>query len=174
MTEIWKDIKGSIYQVSDRGRVRNAKTKKVRTLSTNKSGYKVITLKVYGKYKNFKVHRLVARAFLPNPKLLPVVNHKDTIRSNNRVSNLEWTTHSENLKHSYRMGNRSNKGMKNPSFKSERLRLVHPDYGVECLTRQGYIKKYKLDPSSISKLVKGSIKSHRKWIYQPYRRNNLK
>ena len=56
-----------------------------------------------GKEKRFKVHRLVAEAFIPNPKHLPQINHKDGNVKNNNVDNLEWCTCQDNLLHSFRV-----------------------------------------------------------------------
>jgi len=49
-------------------------------------------------------HRVVARAWIPNPDFKPQVNHKDGVKTNNEVDNLEWVTNSENVKHSYDIG----------------------------------------------------------------------
>ena len=57
-----------------------------------------------GKEKLFRVHRLVAMAFLPNPNNLPQVNHKDGNKQNNSVDNLEWCEQSDNMKHAYKNG----------------------------------------------------------------------
>ena len=66
----------------------------------NKEGYKSVILCKNGKVKSFKVHRLVAEAFIPNPEGKPEVNHKDYNRSNNTDSNLEWMTRAENFNYS--------------------------------------------------------------------------
>ena len=94
MKEIWRDIKGyeGLYQVSNLGRVRSLKFDKERVLSAGncKRGYLLVVLCKDGKPKPYKVHRLVAQAFIPNPDNLPQVNHKDENPTNNVVSNLEW------------------------------------------------------------------------------------
>ena len=98
MTEQWKDVEGfeHLYQVSNLGRVRSLprKTTSGRILkpATDKDGYLRVRL-VDGKTsKNFRVNRLVALAFVPNPYGLPVVNHKDENKQNNRADNLEFCT----------------------------------------------------------------------------------
>lgn len=101
--EIWRDIEGyeGLYQVSNLGRVKslgNDKTKKEKILSQyeNKNGYLYVNLCKDGKMKTFRVHRLVANAFIPNPNGYRCVNHKDEDKTNNCVDNLEWCTHQYN------------------------------------------------------------------------------
>lgn len=63
-----------------------------------------------------KIHRLMAKAFIPNPKKYPCINHLDHDRKNFELSNLEWCTYGMNLKHEYATGRRSNKGKRNPNY----------------------------------------------------------
>lgn len=100
--EIWKEIQGyeGLYAVSNRGRVMNLKSRKVLKPGINSIGYELIVLCKNGKQKNYTVHRLVAEAFIPNTDNLPQVNHIDERKDNNDVSNLEWVTASQNMKHS--------------------------------------------------------------------------
>lgn len=109
--EIWKDIKGyeGLYQVSNLGRV-----KSLRNRSNHKSelvlkqsvvmGYSVVSLSKDSVEKSYKVHRLVANAFIENPNNRPQINHKDGNKQNNTVENLEWVTAKENIKHAFRTG----------------------------------------------------------------------
>lgn len=120
MAEIWKDIKGyeGIYQVSNLGRVCsldryvNSKYGSKRFVSggmlklqSDKYGYNVVCLSKgkRNKRKLCKVHRLVAKAFIPNPNKKTEVNHMNGVRDDNRVENLEWVTSSENMVHSFRV-----------------------------------------------------------------------
>ena len=92
------------YSISDLGNVRNNKTGKLLSQRTQQ-GYKHVTLALGNKkVKSCRVHRLVAIAFIDNPKNKPYVNHIDCDRSNNKVSNLEWCTRRENVLHSYKLG----------------------------------------------------------------------
>lgn len=109
MEEIWKDIEGyeGHYQVSTLGRVRNLWTDRI--LKPSKCGgclnylHVILYQGTHISRKSFMVHRLVARAFLPNPYNMPEVNHIDGNGCNNDVSNLEWIEHRDNLIHSFRV-----------------------------------------------------------------------
>ena len=107
MEEIWRDIKGfeGKYMVSNLGRVKSLnynKTGKEKIMKGVPDGYGYFQLSLCkeGKVKNCRINRLVAQAFIPNPDNLPEVNHKDKIRTNNRVDNLEWCTTQYNVEYS--------------------------------------------------------------------------
>ena len=109
MKEEWKDIKGyeGLYQVSNLGRVKslgNNKSKKEKILDPkpNMYGYKEVRLSKEGKRKPYKVHRLVAIYFIPNPNNYKEVNHKDEDKTNNHVSNLEWCDRKYNINYGTR------------------------------------------------------------------------
>lgn len=99
--EIWKDIDGyeGLYKVSDKGNVysverRDSRGRKcggrVLRPSYDKDGYLLVSLYKNGKAKKKRIHRLVIEAFVPNPNNLPDVNHRDEVKTNNELSNLEW------------------------------------------------------------------------------------
>lgn len=97
--EEWKDIKNfeGIYKVSTLGNVLSVKTNKCRKLSRDKDGYLYITLyNGIGNNKFFRVNRLVATHFIENKYDLSEVNHKNHIKDDNNVENLEWCTSYEN------------------------------------------------------------------------------
>lgn len=103
---IWRDIEGfeGLYQVSNTGQIRSlrfGKTKILKVMADNR-GYKSLSLYKNGKGKTYRVHRLVAQAFIPNPNNLPEVNHKDENKANNHVSNLEWISHKDNVNYGTR------------------------------------------------------------------------
>lgn len=97
--EIWKPIERyeGIYEVSNLGRVRNIVRGNIKKPQSSGIGYTKMFLYKDGKGEQFFVHRLVAKAFVPNPDNKPYVNHIDETRDNNVASNLEWVTHQENL-----------------------------------------------------------------------------
>lgn len=91
--------KGSYY-ISDKGNFYSTFSKRCVKPQKDHKGYLYVEI---GR-KKYKVHRLVAKYFLPNPNNLPQVNHIDCNKSNNNVENLEWVTNRENYEHSLKMG----------------------------------------------------------------------
>jgi hypothetical protein len=120
--EVWKDVVGyeELYMVSNLGRVRGKgkpatnetpfwqikllKKDKIHSHSLNKWGYAGVSLYKNGQGKRFQVHRLVAIAFIENAENKLQVNHKNGVKTDNWVENLEWATPSENLKHAFKIG----------------------------------------------------------------------
>ena len=122
--EVFRDVLGyeGLYQVSNYGRVKSLERKNIfycglrkerlerptkeKILNYNKSnrGYLQVCLTKDGKSKTYTVHRLVAKAFLPNLKNKKQVNHIDGNKENNSIDNLEWVTSSENNKHAFITG----------------------------------------------------------------------
>ena len=94
----WLSIKSfeGLYEVSNKGNVRNAKTLKSLCIYKDDLGYMRVDLYKDGKRTYKKVHRLVAEAFIPNPENKPEVDHINTDKSDNRVENLRWVTRKEN------------------------------------------------------------------------------
>ena len=92
-----------------------------RKMSPSKGLYLSVTISECGNKRSISIHRIVALTFIPNPHNLPEVNHKDGDHWNNHYSNLEWVTPSENIKHSYTIGNRKDIcGENNPNHKSKK------------------------------------------------------
>lgn len=116
--EIWVNIRGfkGYYQVSNYGRIKGVKRRckhkkgtrhvpeKILSPSKNEYGYRYVGLSANNVIYMRRVNRLVAKAFHPNPKRLPEVNHIDGDKDNNRSDNLEWSTISDNRKHAWRLG----------------------------------------------------------------------
>lgn len=117
--EEWKiidDTQGR-YEVSTLGRIRSVKREvlyadgrrynypsKILSPRSDFYGYKIFNIRNHGKQQVFKVHRLVALAFLPNPENKKEVNHLNGNKTDNRVTNLEWVTSSQNKLHAIQMG----------------------------------------------------------------------
>lgn len=158
MEEIWKDIDGyeGYYQISNLGRVKSLgrniyrksdgkfsryKPESIKIPVCNTDGYPSIKLCVNGENKTYGIHILVAKAFIENPDNLPEVNHIDTNRKNNRVDNLEWCTHQENVAHSRRLGHYKGRvGEKNPNYGNHILHDIYsknPQLAIEKLSRPG-------------------------------------
>jgi hypothetical protein len=117
--EIWKQIKNyeGIYEISNLGRVKSlvrnttgTNTSKVNYLKPHytKNGYLRYVLSKNGKTKKKTMHRLIAEYFIENPLNKKCVNHKNGIRDDNTIENLEWSTHSENSIHGFRKNKRKN------------------------------------------------------------------
>jgi len=107
--EIWKDVVGyeDYFQISNEGRLYSKRTQKILKQTISKTGYYTVSTRFGGRtgvVKCFKMHRLVADAFIYNPLEKPVVNHIDGNKLNNNVGNLEWVTDSENSRHAHRTG----------------------------------------------------------------------
>ena len=101
--ENWKDIEGyeGLYQVSNIGRVKRlagfkCNVERFLTGQKDKDGYILLCLSKDGSIKRYRVHRLVAEAFVPNPDNKPEIDHINTDRSDNRAENLRWATRKEN------------------------------------------------------------------------------
>lgn len=117
--ERWRRVKQyeGYYSASTHGRVKVWATGKMLKLHKDKDGYLYVTGKNFktGGYTSYKAHRLVGMAFIPNPENKPCINHKDGVKNNNRVENLEWVTDRENKLHRHHvLGQTSkNKGKEN-------------------------------------------------------------
>lgn len=115
----WKEIKGyeGKYIISNYGEIislprykrNNSKLqyvepKEILRYVNKKNGYVYVQLWNNAKYKNIRLHKLVAENFIENIENKPQINHIDGNKKNNRVDNLEWCTASENIRHAYKIG----------------------------------------------------------------------
>ena len=159
--EIWKPIVGfeDFYEVSNFGNIRRKKSGRLRRIDYAPI-YPTILLSVNGVHKTYRVHRLVAKAFLPPIEWKTHVNHKDGDHSNNCVDNLEWVTQKENNIHSYGVLHRTHPSVghvaPNRKIKEEDIRTFYElnqqgmttdqigiIYGVCGSTIRRHIRKYK-------------------------------
>tara|TARA_R110000796_G_C14312337_1_gene406730 strand:+ start:40 stop:579 length:540 start_codon:yes stop_codon:yes gene_type:complete len=168
----WKDIEGweESYQVSNDGRVRSltrimedtigrkqTKTGKILSPGLDTKGYHRVSLCGYGRRKTYKVHRLVAQAFIPNPEDKPTVNHRDEkgTKTNNRVENLEWATHKEQWQHAFRTGLWDKKGEKQNTSKltDKDVLSIRESYDGKYGSFKLLAKRYKVTPLTIKNVV---------------------
>jgi len=170
--EIWKDIPNweGYYQVSNTGLVkgleRQVKYKQNGLKWLKESvmakcicrGYFHVKLRRFGNYKMEQVHRLVARAFLSNYRPDLQVNHKNGIKTDNRLENLEMCTASENQRHAYKLGlNKSKQGENSccAKLKNEEVIIIKKLLKEGVLSQRKIAKLYSISYSTIWKIHKG-------------------
>ena len=150
--EIWKTIDGyENYQVSNLGNVKNLKTNRILKKGNSRS-YICQTLSKENNPKTFKTHRLIAFAFIINKFNKPYINHINGIKTDNRVENLEWCTHSENMKHADLTGLRKmGKGEKSCNVKLSEKDIL--DIRNSNLTQRQLAKNYNIHFATISSII---------------------
>lgn len=187
--EVWKEIDGynQRYEVSNYGRVRskdmvvngrlqNCHKIKGRILKphTDKEGYKGIVLCINQKRKTFRLHRLVAAAFIPNPENKPCIDHIDGNRANNHADNLRWVTYLENNNNPITKKRLSENNAKNMQGKEG---VLHPNSKPVKMMKNGIClktyqsihlaKKDGFNDTLIIRCCKGRMKKHKgyNWEY---------
>lgn len=150
MTQFVKIYNGK-YDVSSDGEIfSNVGTRKRMIGKVGNNGYRMVVLTVDGKKLYPMVHRLVAEVFIPNPKNLREVNHKDGNKLNNSVDNLEWVTTRENQLHARDMGLKTK-----CKINKEIANMIRADVG----THRELAKKYGLKKTQI-----GLIRQNKRWV----------
>jgi hypothetical protein len=175
--EEWKDIEGyKNYEVSSFGKIRNKNTGRILKASIN-GGYNLVGLS-NKKTNTFRVHTLVARAFILNPENKDTVNHKDKNGLNNNISNLEWMTIPENNKH------RSN-GVKQTTNQNIEIYRINPNTneilekynsiedGAKWIIEKKLSKNFHSARSSISSNIRKIYSSSFGFIWKIVEQNNL-
>ena len=168
MDEIWKDIEGykGIYQISNKGNIKSSPRKGTRggllRLTEDKDGYLCVGLNKNDQRKTFKVHRLVAMAFVPNNEDLPEVNHKDENKANNCVENLEWCNHDYNSNYGTR-GERIGQALSKPVYSVNEYEQVEHFSSINEAQRITGVYA-----SNILCVIKGeySQSGNRRWYYE--------
>lgn len=172
--EIWVPIHGySNYLISNMGRVKTlyyCRGEKIRKLELSHKGYWRVTLTGHSKRRWYNVHRLVAQHFIPNPHKYPQVNHKNSIRNDNRVENLEWCTCAMNIQHSYDTGNRLRMyGERHHQCKltKEQVYEIRNTKQDATVDKHSLARKYKVSTTTIN-----DIWCKRTWQHLPERNAN--
>ena len=171
--EIWKDINGyeGLYQVSNLGRVKSLERRwksgrhsnyshfheeKIMSNAIDKSsGYIRISLFKDSKGKSFNTHTLVANAFIPNPENKPTVNHKNSVRHDNRVDNLEWATFSENNLHAVDVGHNNTRGEGNAFAKltEDSVRKIREMYETGEYEQRPLAKLFSINQATLWRVI---------------------
>ena len=154
----WKDLKGyeGVYEISNEGDLRRIPKRTHLKPRLTYDGYVNYRVCMYGVTKTVSAHRAVAIAFIPNPENKETVNHKDGVKSNNHVDNLEWATRTEQVQHSYDLG------LKQPVHTNRKLSKedvleIRATYvkGSKEFGSGALAKKYGITDANILKVVKG-------------------
>ena len=153
MKEIWRDIKGyeGLYRISNKGRLYR-KNFGVIKLQKDKDGYAIYRLSIRHVEKTAKIHRIVAEHFLGVSRLL--VNHKDGIKNNNWVSNLEWVTSKQNSEHARLMGfTRRGEQVSNSKLTEKEVRQLRAEYSCGDVLQRQLALKFGVSRNHISRII---------------------
>lgn len=159
--EQWKIVQDfENYLISNLGNVKTVNGKPKKIVYDNK-GYGRVELWKNNKGRKFRVHRLVAEAFIPNPLGKEQVNHIDGNKKNNCVSNLEWVSPKENIRHAIENNLSSIKyGSKNLSskLKEEDVKYIRENAGISKSVRE-LSEIYKVSTTTIYNII-----NYKKWL----------
>ena len=148
------------YTITPEGDIFNKYNKKM-SLVDNGKGYLVLGLTlINGKRIVKSVHRLLAEAFIENPLQLSDVNHIDGNRLNNNLSNLEWVSHGDNIKHSYSLGNRCAKGINNANCITTEETVL-----TICEYLESGLKPFQIRDLGFNYSLVRGIKSRKRWCH---------
>ena len=157
--EEWRDIEGyvGIYQISNFGRVKSFYGKQPRIMipKLNNRDYLVLRLNKHSARECLPVHRLVAKAFIPNPDNKPQINHIDGNKLNDYVGNLEWVTAKENTKHAYNIG-LVKKGEGHGRAKLTNAQVVYIRDNPDKLSCKALAEKFGVCKATIGRIQLGS------------------
>lgn len=171
--ELWKPIKGYewLYEVSNLGNVRSLpnKTRKgIRLLKKTPDvsyGYYIVNLYKNGKTVTFRVHRLVAETFLPNPNNYPVVNHINEIKTDNRVCNLEWCTVQYNTCYGTGLKRTSEKQKNDPNRSKKIVQMSLSGEVIKVWPSLNETRRNGFRQHSVYDCCQGKQKTHRGYLW---------
>lgn len=161
------------YVIYEDGRVQNIKTGRFLKTRVSTNGYILVDLCNLGIQKCLQIHRILAEAFISNPDNKSQVNHKDGNKQNNSLSNLEWSTRSENIQHAWDTGLKAltdiqrNTMRLNGLKKAKLFHWSHPEYGKFFCSATDLIRKFpeqRLDLGALSKVSRKIHHQHKDWI----------
>ena len=160
MPELWLPVREyeGLYEVSDHGRVRGPKGD-VKPKPTN-SGYHRTEFWRKGQRRRPSLHRVVAQTFVANPDEKPQVNHLDGNKLNNKASNLEWCTASENMIHAVMLHNRTGENVSTSKLKSDEV------IAIRVLLTKGVPGQWIADLFCITNAQISHIKNNQHWKNQ--------
>lgn len=172
--EIWKPLCGDSkkYLASSLGKIKTLNYKrsgkeKILKESINPKGYSTIHLTEENKKYSQRVNRLIAQTFIENPNNLPQVNHKNGIKTDSRVCNLEWTDNSGNQKHAYKTGLRhAHRGANNKLSKKVNQYDLQGNYIKTWNSISEAKKELSIANGSISAVCKGQMKQTGNYIWK--------
>ncbi len=162
--EVWKDVVGfPYYRVSDGGVIESRKgaTPRLLKIGFDSTGYALVVLCKDAKRFTKRVHRLVLEAFIGSCPDGYETNHKDGIKKNNSVKNLEWIKHVDNIGHAFEKGLLSRVGEKNSQAKLKETDVLSiKEYLHKGLTQMEIAKMFNISRGSIADIKKGRCWSH--------------
>ena len=173
-SEVWKDITGyeGLYKVSNKGNVRSVERKdsigrrcggRVLKPLNHRRGYLQVDMYKNGKVKRKYIHRLVAEAFIPNPKSFLEINHIDEVKDNNELSNLEWCTR----EHNNNYGKRTEKVSKKVKAVNIKTGEVLTFNSIREAGRKGYTREYVSSACrGVYNTGGGNLYRGHKWSYE--------
>lgn len=150
---------GKVYSDFIRGNgSRHGDTLKRKSSVLRKNGYVKVDLSVGGIKVTRNIHKLVAITHIPNPLKLPLINHRDFIKSHNYVDNLEWCTQKHNIEYNVIHGH-TTMGIKNAMAKltEEKVREIREYHESHKVTYQTLSKMYGINYHRISKIIRGKL-----------------
>mgnify|MGYP003657666585 CR=1 FL=1 len=147
------------YEINKMGVIRNKENKKIKSQYVGSTGYYMVSFSYNNKSKPQRVHRLLSINFIDNPKNLKYVNHKDGDKLNYTLSNLEWCTHAENMKHAFNTGLANNTGERNGQAKLTESKVRE----IKKWLSQGFSQQKTAKIFSVSRSCIQGISNGRLW-----------